>query len=201
MRRKTEYDILIQVELQDNGCWSLPYHLTASGYSQVRFNGTHMVGHRLVYEALRGDIPEGKCLDHLCRNRWCCNPDHLEPVSQKENIHRGIGVAAVNRLKTHCARGHEYSLDNTAIYDGERRCCICDRERALNYYHRQRSASPEEAAGKMANRFRYGGPTCRRGHLLSGDNLYIRPDGKRQCRECKRMRARHDSDIIGVNLL
>lgn len=69
-------------------------------------------------------------LDHLCRNRRCCRPDHLEPVTHKENVLRGMAPSAINARKTHCKRGHEFTAEN--IYpspDGVRRCRECRRLR------------------------------------------------------------------------
>ncbi len=67
-------------------------------------------------------IPEGMQLDHLCRVRCCINPDHLEVVTQRENILRGNGTAAVHAKKTHCPQGHEYSYRDKR---GRRVCRIC----------------------------------------------------------------------------
>lgn len=67
---------------------------------------------RWYYEQVRGPIPAGLHLDHLCRNTMCVNPDHLEPVTQRVNTLRGIGVAAVHAKKTHCINGHPFSGDN-----------------------------------------------------------------------------------------
>lgn len=75
----------------DEGCWVLSIKdRTRGGYSLLRFRGRHGLAHRMTYEHLVGPIPEGLVLDHLCRNRACCNPDHLEPVSLRENLLRGL---------------------------------------------------------------------------------------------------------------
>ena len=89
--------------------------------------------HRLAYELVKGPISDGLQIDHLCRNRACINPDHLEAVTQRENILRGEGVAALNARKTHCPQGHAYDEENTLILTGRqagaRRCQICARDR------------------------------------------------------------------------
>jgi hypothetical protein len=72
-----------------------------------------------------GQIPDGLTLDHLCRNRRCVNPAHLEAIPHSENIRRGKSPSALNRLKTHCKRGHAYTQENTHIHNGERHCRTC----------------------------------------------------------------------------
>lgn len=78
--------------------------------------------HRVVYELVVGPIPDGMQLDHLCRQRACCNPDHLEPVTCLVNVRRGIGHGS----ETHCPKGHPYSGENLQIHQnkgGPRRVC------------------------------------------------------------------------------
>lgn len=70
-------------------------------------------------------IPSGLQLDHLCRVRRCCNPEHLEPVTGRENVLRGRGLAAVNAAKTACLQGHPLDETNTYIHDGKRSCKSC----------------------------------------------------------------------------
>lgn len=67
-------------------------------------------------------------LDHLCRNRLCVNPEHLEVVSRGENVLRGVGVTAENKRKTHCAHGHEFTTENTYRYGNKRHCRTCRTE-------------------------------------------------------------------------
>jgi hypothetical protein len=101
-----------------------------TGYGQIYADGRPQLAHRFAYELLVGPIPDGLVIDHLCRNRACVNPAHMEPVTQRENILRGTGASARAARKTHCPQGHAYDSENTAIKsDGTRRCKTCHRDR------------------------------------------------------------------------
>lgn len=84
--------IMSYVNLEKDGCWTKEGWNSGNGYGKISVNGTAQMAHRAMYEALVGPIPEGLVLDHLCRNRACCNPDHLEPVTIQINTHRGDAV-------------------------------------------------------------------------------------------------------------
>lgn len=119
-------------------CWLWTAYCDKDGYGH--WTPTHGAAgkraHRVAYEILIGPIPEGLPLDHLCRNSPCCNPNHLEPVTDRTNILRGVGFAALNAKKTHCPKGHPYSLTNTYINSkGQRICRTCERTRSLLYYY------------------------------------------------------------------
>jgi hypothetical protein len=91
--------------------------------------------HRVAFEWLVGPVPKGLVLDHLCRNRGCVNPSHLEPVTQQVNTLRGAGPAARNANKAHCKWGHEFTPENTGVDKrGKRWCKTCSLRRG--YEHR-----------------------------------------------------------------
>ena len=109
----------------------------ANGYGRVGYK----MAHRIVYEQEVGEIPEGLQLDHLCRNRWCVNTLHLEPVTIAENVLRGEGITANNKRKTSCDKGHPFTLRNTYIRQdrpNRRECRICRNEVTKRYQARNR---------------------------------------------------------------
>lgn len=115
--------LMRRVHLEDRGyaspCWiweGVTYH---NGYGQIGSSRTH----RVSYSHYVGPIPEGLVLDHLCRVRECCHPWHLEAVTQRENIARGMAARWGNLLKTHCVHGHAYDEANTHIAPNGRRFC------------------------------------------------------------------------------
>ena len=109
------------------------------GYGQIRWGDRLTHAHRVSYELFVGPIPGGHQIDHLCRNRGCVNPEHLEPVTQAENIRRGEGASARNARKTHCPKGHEYTPDNIYTHMGKWRMCkACTRQAQALYRERKR---------------------------------------------------------------
>jgi hypothetical protein len=110
---------------------------TQYGYGEVQI-GSRSGGakrqkrrtHQLAYEATFGPVPAGLELDHLCRNRGCCNPFHLEGVTHRENVLRGEAMTAVQARRTHCPAGHEYNEENTFVDSRNcRHCRVCARDR------------------------------------------------------------------------
>lgn len=112
------------------GCWLWKRATNAYGYGVHREDGVLHLAHRRSYELLAGPIPEGLQLDHMCRVRACVNPDHLDAVTQRENLLRGQTVTARNAAVTHCPQGHAYVGDNVFRDSrGRRYCRACQIER------------------------------------------------------------------------
>lgn len=131
-----------KVEKTDS-CWVWTAATYPNGYGEFGIEGRTCLVHRVAWELLVGPIPDGLDLDHLCRNRLCVNPDHLEPVTRRENLLRGETIPAFHAAQTHCVHGHEFTPDNTHIErNGSRRCLRC----ARLHRWRRRLNQPQEVA-------------------------------------------------------
>lgn len=137
-RFRKKWEISLEREFNGDSCWEWTANRSGAGYG-LFWNGVRKVyAHRWSYEHYREPIPDGLELDHLCRNRLCVHPSHLEAVTHKENCARGVAGrdgAERQRAKTHCPQGHEYDEANTYRYKGRRFCRSCHRhrERARRY--------------------------------------------------------------------
>lgn len=159
-----------KIALTDSGCIEWIGGLQGEGYGQFFAGRTgpeqtgKIAAHRWSYEHHRGAIPQGLQIDHLCRNRRCVNPDHLEPVTAQENIARSEG----NGKKTHCPVGHPYDDSNTYVPPaGGRICRACRGQNGRGLSWRTELSE------------------CKHGHPFDEKNTYIRPNGNRACRECR----------------
>ena len=145
--------ILGKVRENSDGCRVWTGRLDTGGYGIER----RLRAHRVSYELIVGPIPAGLCIDHLCRNRACVNPSHLEPVTIRENCRRGTV------LITECRKGHKYDEKNTLYRkNGHRICRTCsaelcrkyqeknhekERQRAVEYYYKTGKAKRAERTG------------------------------------------------------
>ncbi len=107
-------------------CWEWLGCKNSTGYGWFGMNKEMFGAHRASYELFIEKIPKDMTIDHICRNRSCVNPKHLRIMTQKENNAIGDSPPAINARKTHCIRGHEFTVKNTYITtDSYRRCRIC----------------------------------------------------------------------------
>ena len=169
------------------GCWNWTGYESGVGYSGFNVGGHHSA-HRYAFHTIVGPIPEGMELDHVCRNRACCNPTHLEPVTRRENQLRGNTIAAANADRTHCKRGHPYEGEHLRIIIHKasgrkmRSCKTCFRIDRKLLYEKKIGRKPLPPPSLRTH--------CKLGHSYSGDNLILRVSGgtqRRACRECARM--------------
>jgi hypothetical protein len=155
--------ILRRIFVMEDGCHYWLGGTSPKGYGKVTLNRKPWRVHRLMWFLIGKDLPDyapgGLQMDHLCLNTSCCNPAHLQLVDQSTNMKRAADQ------RTHCAKGHELTDDNTRTHRGYRECKICV---AASLHPRTRPTA------------------CPSGHSYSGENLYIRPDGQQVCRECAR---------------
>jgi len=128
------------VEISD-GCWIWKGGIGGS-YGKFYFSPNHkpkqVQAHVFSYLFFIGDYDRSLDLDHLCRDRRCVNPYHLEPVTRKENLARGDHN---HRDKTHCRHGHEFTAGNTILYDNRRYCRECCRKRSREYMRKKSKAN------------------------------------------------------------
>lgn len=149
--------LLARVRIDEQtGCHEWLGAKTDKGYGSVRVCGQTLPAHRVFFIAAKGEIPQGLCVDHLCRNRACCNISHLEIVTVRENSARGIGRAAHAIRTDTCKRGHAFTDENTywvAGPRGGRRCRACNRASA-NYRRKRDNVQMRERERELwaANR-------------------------------------------------
>jgi hypothetical protein len=130
-----------KIDFTEN-CWIWKKKVSKAGYGRYSVRRKNLptkdyTVHRIIYELLVGPVPQGLELDHLCRNRRCCNPAHLEAVTHKVNNNRGMGPSGINSRKTHCKNGHAFTEENTCYLMNpkqKRRCRICWRSYMSKYY-------------------------------------------------------------------
>lgn len=133
-----------QIAVIESGCWEWQGKRGVTGYGLTKVKNSSYMAHRVVYQLLVGSIPPGLELDHLCRNRACVNPSHLEPVTHHENLRRSpVSLGSINQRKTHCPLGHPYDIFRA----GGRRCRTCLRAQRRAARERDKAAHSVAIAG------------------------------------------------------
>lgn len=168
-----------KIAIDENRCWNWLGAKNSRGYGQVSVAGVSKSIHRTTYAMLVGPIPDGLQIDHLCRNKSCCNPAHLEPVTAHVNTLRRPDVN-----KSHCIHGHELTEDNLIVRERRdgysmRNCRTC----AQN----QRKARPQYSPNVLADGDERHGTTtgynyfkCRCAPCRSAFAAYMREYRKRR---------------------
>ena len=130
---------------EETGCWEWTGHLNNQGYGAATFgDGVPYLAHRASYTRHKGPIPQGSVLDHLCRNPACINPEHLDPVSDQENVRRGMSPGAKALRRDECLHGHPYP-EFLQIAQGRRRCTACSAEAVRRCRARKAEAKAKAA--------------------------------------------------------
>lgn len=175
------------------GCWEWQGKLM-SGYGRITFNNITVTAHRFAYALFNGPIecpgPGGSpCIDHLCRNTTCVNPDHLELVSCETNLLRGESPLARNARKTQCpACNGDYRVD----WEGKRYCPAC--KKARDHVRNAHKQAAKRATGWLPSHKNSKKTHCPQGHPYAGDNLYLDPIGNRHCKTCRRAATRKSQE-------
>ena len=159
---------------KQSGCWLWKGTITEHGYGTLVYRGKRSYAHRFSYEINKGPIPNGLEIDHICRNRSCVNPEHLEAVTHRTNVLRGTGASAQHARRTRCPKGHKYTRTK-----GGRRCrvCINDRRRKVE-------------RGTDGVRL-----ICVNGHPMTESNrYYFKSDsGRARCRACHMIKTQRQA--------
>lgn len=120
-------NFLAKIDKKESGCWEWLGFIDKDGYGGVGIYSKgvakHYRSHRLSYLLFVGEIPLNYHIDHICKKRSCLNPTHLEPVTPAENVNRSDSLTNLNKLKTHCPRGHEYAGENLYVDRNNKRSC------------------------------------------------------------------------------
>lgn len=155
-------------------CWLWVGPIDKGGYGRIGVDYRNRSAHSVAYELVKGPVPVGFELDHICRNRSCINPAHLEPVTHQENMRRGF-PGGKRRNKTHCVHGHEYTEQNTYHRPNGSKVCKTCILGAMKLKYQERKAPPKTFQTH-----------CAHGHAYDDANTY-RYANTRRCKACNRL--------------
>ena len=133
MAQNTVEDFWRRVDKTES-CWTWKGEIVSSGYGRFPWQSGRILAHRFSFSLVNGPIPAGMFIDHICRNRSCVNPSHMELVTHRDNVLRGIGPTAENARKTHCKNGHQLEEPHVYRYGNNRQCRICALARSMRRY-------------------------------------------------------------------
>lgn len=169
---------------KESGCWIWQAAISPKGYGQFYFKGSMRMAHRCAYEIFKEPVSESLTIDHLCRNRACVNPDHLEAVPHVVNVRRGEPYN-----KTKCKHGHEYTPENTYFSPkGYRFCKTCRLAKGRAFSNYKGNLLPKQRTH------------CPRGHKYDEENTRITPRGSRACKACEKVyREKYRKIRRGIN--
>ena len=180
-------------------CWTWQGRLNKSGYGRVGVGtGRDMPVHRWVYEQLCGPIPTGMELDHLCRNRACVAPNHLEPVTRQENARRAREAMERGAHKDVCKYGHAMIPENLVVRKSRlgadaHECRKCIRDRNSRKYRKRRGGVVGPPNADKSE--------CKNGHQFDEKNTYLSKQGARRCRTCSAASQRRTTQKRKAGLL
>lgn len=140
MQRTPEQRFWAKVRPGANGCQEWHGARNGRGYGSFMLDGRVLGAHRVAYILAHGYVPPGLVLDHLCRNTLCVRVDHLQAVTQRENVARGVG----NASRLCCPQGHPYSESNTVRRNGRRFCRLCERMHGARSRAKKRAQREQE---------------------------------------------------------
>lgn len=142
IRYHTWQERVIPRTVAAGSCWNWTGYVGTDGYGELNVRGEKIAVHRYVFREARGEIPDGMVIDHRCRNRKCCNPDHLEAVTNQENLNRGHGRALpLTQKQIDCQRKATQAARLVKYHRTERQRDV------LRHYNQKRREQCGQAAG------------------------------------------------------
>lgn len=145
--KKVMSKIIVDTE---TNCWN--WIGSRSGrYSDFYLDNKKMAAHRLMYFIFNFELDDSLSIDHLCRNTHCVNPKHLEQVTHRENVLRGVGPTAINSKKDACKNGHKFSGEKIRVFKNSRKCLTCKSDYDRKYNEKNKEKKRKQAAAWVEN--------------------------------------------------